>query len=332
MFEYEKPTWEQDIEEDENDDDDHGNIHSLSVSMSAQTYAAQHIIILIDTNPSMFKRCIRMNSLKDGDESERESALTTPIDAALMAAERLLHHKVNTVATSKINKRDGVGVILYGAPVREYVHNNHGDNNNINDNSDNPIHFNENGDDMEGAQSVDSDDDDESTVMERPHVNQTVKTLVELSPPGVDQIKTLRSYLPPQFFDKKKRNNGDFSSSNIHRIIMNNQNGANADGINDLSNDFIREMNDEIDFTPRERDLQMELFGSAGNTGKNQNIKEEEEDISRRCTDNITGGQEQMVISSNNNENLDDGDDDDLEYCTLRPALHEAHRAFTNAK
>ena len=80
------------------------------------------------------------------------------MDAALMACERLARNRVLQVATQKTGKRDGVGVLLYGTRT--------------------------------------NDDDDEDEDNEQPTESKSsTQTLVELNPPGVQQIRILRSCL-----------------------------------------------------------------------------------------------------------------------------------------
>ena len=131
-------------------------------------YAAQHVLILIDTHPSMFVPCIQVR--KDDDDSDatmdhdnscsQEENLTTPFDAALMACERLLHDRVRTIAFSRKGKRDGVGVLLYGDSV------------------------------------VSKRNQGEYAEAESPF-ESTVINLVHLEPPGNEEIKRLRSCLRP---------------------------------------------------------------------------------------------------------------------------------------
>jgi ATP-dependent DNA helicase 2 subunit 1 len=71
---------------------------------------AQHIIILIDSHPSMFEPCIQA-----AYDSINGNCIS-PFDAAIIAAENIIHDKVHFSATTKTGKRDGIGIILYNCP------------------------------------------------------------------------------------------------------------------------------------------------------------------------------------------------------------------------
>jgi ATP-dependent DNA helicase 2 subunit 1 len=122
-------------------------------------FGAQHVVALIDcSRPDMYVPCIEYSSNSDDDDA---ITLITPLDAALVACERLCRDRVLRVATQKAGKRDGVGVLLYGTQK--------------------PHH----GDDEE-------EEDDEHHAIEQ---QSSTQALVELYPPGVTQIRTLRSCL-----------------------------------------------------------------------------------------------------------------------------------------
>ena len=91
---------------------------------------ANHILIMIDCHPDMFLKCIPINL--DTQENEQDASifknnqLQTPFDAALLVVNELITQCVRDVAISKSNKRNGLGVMLYGT---NYYHDldRHGD-------------------------------------------------------------------------------------------------------------------------------------------------------------------------------------------------------------
>ncbi len=254
------------------------------------TYAARHTLILIDTHPSMFEPCIQLTSSNDEDsdcdqsetknndddydsdsdssttideemnafsrsrnkrKESQPSLLTTPFDASLMAVERLLHHKVHTVATSRLGKRDGVGVILFGTP--DCASNDYEEDDKHDEGEDERENENERSDGNSKEihhcdNREEGDEEDEEEEEEEKHANESLKVLIKLTPPGVDQIKTIRSCLPPEFYH-----------SNQAQKWHNNDN----DG---LSNN------------KRERDLYIELFGTKSNVMMKSKSHEGEED------------------------------------------------------
>ena len=268
----------------------------------AHAYAARHTLILIDTHPSMFEPCIYIKSSDDSDIDEDKSDiinndssfLTTPFDASLMAVERLLHHKVYIVATSKQGKRDGVGVILFGTPPSCI-------NKNIEKDD-------ENSDGGNSDDDVDTNDDEE----EEKDANDSLKVLIKLTPPGVDQIKTIRSCLLSQFYQSNRfpkwtsRIHG--SNDGVHRINDQSQ-----------TNELIRNMKGwKSKNSKRERDLYVELFGkkkqvlTTKNTINNKNIKDDEDGMTDKEV--RKDEEEECTVSS------------------LKVALYEATRTFVNAK
>jgi len=71
---------------------------------------AQHTIILIDSHLTMFEPCIRTAC------DYTQEGCISPFDAAIIAAENIIHYKVHLSATTRTGKRDGIGIILYNCP------------------------------------------------------------------------------------------------------------------------------------------------------------------------------------------------------------------------
>jgi hypothetical protein len=167
-------------------------------------YGAQHVLILVDCSPSMFKPCIPSTAIHGdeydgyGDDNEDEeipseknddnndlnkkeehkersksqsssSKLLTPFDVALLATERLLRRRIQYVATSKAGKRDGVGVLLFSTKRhQEFAGHDH---------------------------------------------LATAHVLVPLGPPGIDQVKDIHKCLPPSLIRSNANDNAASSSS-----------------------------------------------------------------------------------------------------------------------
>jgi len=95
---------------------------------------AQHIVLLIDCNDSMFDQYVPClsdhiedseggssgedddHANDDGGKKKMSPTCTyvSPMDVAITAAHRYLRTKIRDVAETKSGKRDGVGVLLYG--------------------------------------------------------------------------------------------------------------------------------------------------------------------------------------------------------------------------
>ena len=164
-----------------NDPSDSNGRSSRTTDATSSTIAAlpgaQHILILLDCHHSMFQPYIRNRKEEHNDDDRTDAnadananssndvtttmtmTMLSPIDAALIAAQRLLHHRAHHVATTRTGKRDGVGIVLFNCPLNA---------------------GNANGNDAVGECS-----------------STGVRRLVELAPPGVDQIQTVRSYMTP---------------------------------------------------------------------------------------------------------------------------------------
>lgn len=152
MSDFEDDPWGDDPDwiSDSNDEVENGTGQSDSKTNASTGIAgAQHTILLLDAQQSMFECYI-----KTSDDSEYEYASRyeriAPFDAGLIAAEKLLHHKVSNVANTRRGKRDGVAIVLFNCPQLANVEN---------------------------------------------LANNSIRKLMTLKPPGVEQIQTIRSCL-----------------------------------------------------------------------------------------------------------------------------------------
>jgi len=261
-------------------------------------FGAQHILVLIDSAPSMFTPCVRIRNDNDDDERMTNSAsssgvggggLITPFDAALMACERLLLLRVHYMSTSNSSKRDGIGIMLYGMPpssASSLLQKTHGTNNtnNIttNKNNTNNNHIKrEQGVDSDDEEEDQDDDDDDEDELRRRSISSL--SLIDIAPPGIEQIQTIRSYLLPRQY-----------------------------GLSDVGGDRTRQR--------RVRDLKAELYPTHKEEDvvlqSNNGIKEEE---------SVTGGGGVMLDTDVAEE---EEDEEEWQLCQLRVALYEASKAF----
>jgi hypothetical protein len=134
---------------------------------------------------------------------DRGLARCSPIDVAATAAHRLLRARVRDVAETKTGKRDGVGVLLYGCDPdrrrrRQRLLRRGGDGGGGGGRRDDDT---EDDDDDDGYDDDDDDedDDDDGRGGEEDDDDDPLPTtheLVELAPPGIEQILTVQECLP----------------------------------------------------------------------------------------------------------------------------------------
>lgn len=119
-------------------------------------FGAQHILVLIDSAREMYVPSISC-----------QDTMLSPMDAAMNACQCMLRHKLNQVAVRKIGKRDGIGIVLYGPKLVSHD------------------------DSSSDEGDVDSDlEAEESPPI--PSTNSLLKSILSLSPPGIQQVKTLQ--------------------------------------------------------------------------------------------------------------------------------------------
>jgi hypothetical protein len=208
---------------------------------------AQHILILIDCCSTMFEPCIEW----------MDDKLISPMDASILACEKLLRNRVLHVATQKTGKRDSVGVILFGG--RTY----------------------------DG--SLDHEDMDEDQITEQKSPTQI---LVDLNPPGVKEIQTLRSCLKDPIRGRMRdlraefQNNSPFDQARHLRIAL--------QFANKIFSESKIVKNYRRDNSKVPRDLKnIWIFTNQDNPHQSQ--EEEKQQIHQIMTDIIDGGVEFAV-------------------------------------
>lgn len=184
----------------------------------AANVGAQHILLLIDCDHSMFEQYLPCLSdhIDDSEESgDNDGAdckmqscnYVSPMDVAVTAAHRFLRTKIRDVAETKSGKRDGVGVILYGCdPFRSMGRG-------ISRvNTMKSIGKSVNGmkDGSEEEVNDETEDDDEDLL-------PSTYDLIELTPPGIEQILAIQKCLPSEHNSSRKRRNLQSEFSSVDR-------------------------------------------------------------------------------------------------------------------
>eukprot|EP00581_Thalassiosira_minuscula_P008296 CAMPEP_0183702362 /NCGR_PEP_ID=MMETSP0737-20130205/489_1 /TAXON_ID=385413 /ORGANISM="Thalassiosira miniscula, Strain CCMP1093" /LENGTH=727 /DNA_ID=CAMNT_0025928959 /DNA_START=44 /DNA_END=2227 /DNA_ORIENTATION=- len=176
------PDWAIDDDDpfgDPNDDGDHGNDNPREERVGTH-FGAEHLLFLFDCDDSMFEKyvpCI-MDDFDDDDntnEEEDRQQFVSPMDIAITAAHRYLRTKIRDIAETKTGKRDALGVLLYGCdPYRATKQGNDDDS-------------------ASGDGPVDAHDSDDNSEREE---LPTTHELIELNPPGIEQVLTLQECRP----------------------------------------------------------------------------------------------------------------------------------------
>ncbi len=141
------------------------------------------MIALVDCHPAMFQ---------NGASVDHEP--TSGVDLSIKLVQTLLQQTIEQTVIRKTGKRNGVGLLLYNTkPTRE--NNDEQKDSAVNDE-------NESDDDDDKMDDEDDDDeemDDESTVdgdgASPQHIETTVHRLLDLKPPGIKHVQTLRKIL-----------------------------------------------------------------------------------------------------------------------------------------
>lgn len=207
-----KPDWasiDDDPFDGEFDEENVGNIKDAS------NVGAQHILLLIDCDHSMFEQYVPClsdrvdESEESGDNDSSDCKMHTfnyvsPMDVAVTAAQRFLRTKIRDVAETKSGKRDSVGVLLYGCdPYRSMKRGT------SSANAKNGIGKTVNEMKYGSEEEVDdvTEDDDEDLL-------PSTYELIELTAPGIEQILAIQKCLPSEHNSSQKRRNlqSEFSS------------------------------------------------------------------------------------------------------------------------
>jgi hypothetical protein len=190
------------------DDDDNANDDEDNSSGAVQHYGAEHLLLLLDCDASMFEQyvpCLRSSSSSSNDNDDdndnndnngrkkdtndknsdgiNDGGIVhySPMDVAITAAHRLLRSKVRDAAETKSGKRDGVGVLLYGC----------------NPNRRRPPSPRFGGGDSAFAPAAATDDSSIDEDGDRDPL-PTTHELVELVAPGIEQVLTMQQCLPDE--------------------------------------------------------------------------------------------------------------------------------------
>ena len=177
---------------------------------------AQHIVLLIDCDESMFEEYVpclsdRIDGSEGGGDNDNENDnlnFVSPMDVAITAAHRFIRTKIRDVAETKSGKRDGVGVLLYGCDPYRTMGGNISSGANTNGNMGKSVDGWGNGSDEEAGDEEEDDDDDD--------LQPSTHELLELAAPGIEQILAIQECLPREPNSNRKRRNlhSEFTSGN----------------------------------------------------------------------------------------------------------------------
>lgn len=117
------------------------------------------------------------------DDSDKEE-FVSPMDVAVTAAYRTLENKIRDVAETKSGRRDTIGILLYGCDPRR----------GIRAKQQAKKKKNEKSDDNTSPKSADSSDSDEMDELPTTH------ELIELTPPGIQQVLDMQECMRPLCF------------------------------------------------------------------------------------------------------------------------------------
>ena len=157
--------------------------------MNENYFGAQHVIALVDCHPDMFQK---RNIASDVDEEDNKSM--TGIELSIKLIQTLLQQTIEQTVIRKTGKRNGVGLLLYNTKTIRDKNRNKDGRNSDDDNDDNTD--DDDDDKMDDEDDDDEEMDDESTDDEEkssaPPMETTVHRLLDLKPPGIKHVQTLR--------------------------------------------------------------------------------------------------------------------------------------------
>ena len=133
---------------------------------------AEHILFLLDCDDSMFDQYVPClpddqdgDDIMDDNNNEVEEKLVSPMEVAITAAHKFLRTKIRDIAETRTGRRDAVCLLLYGCDPQR------GRRKKSNNNDD---------DSSPKSNSSGSDSEQEDL--------PTTEELIELSPPGIEQV------------------------------------------------------------------------------------------------------------------------------------------------
>ena len=138
---------------------------------------AQHVIVLIDCHSDMFcggSHTTSSRSSGDKEHHHEQYDTRSPMHLALQLCQQLLQERIQDTVKLKVGKRNGVGVLLYDTKPNTTVRGVPNDSYNKDDDQE------------------EDDDDDED---EDPCTPRHVHVLMDLTPPGITQVQTIRACL-----------------------------------------------------------------------------------------------------------------------------------------
>lgn len=175
--------------------DDGDNGEGGSENVGNENFGAQHVIALVDCHPDMFavpdKKEADRQQIVDADcvvvpNHDGDTTMTAPFYMSLLLIQTLMQQTIEQTVIRKSGKRNGVGLFLYNTNPKRKSRDgqNHGNDDDIDD--DDKMDDEDDEDDLAGG---DSDDED---VADAPNQASTVHELLDLVPPGIQHVQTLR--------------------------------------------------------------------------------------------------------------------------------------------
>jgi len=180
----EEPDFAKDIIDEQGEDGD-------QFEFNENYFGAQHVIALVDCHPDMFQK----GKIKaEVDENDNEgSKPMTGIELSLKLIQTLLQQTIEQTVIRKTGKRNGVGLLLYNTKTKR-------DNDTKDGKSDDDtVDDDDKMDDEDDDEEMDEDTDDEKST--EPPMETTVHRLLDLKPPGIRHVQTLRNLL----LDKRRQ-------------------------------------------------------------------------------------------------------------------------------
>ena len=149
------------------------------------------MIALVDCHPDMFKNGMVLND--DGrHDDDKEVA---PIDLSIKLVQTLLQQTIEQTVIRKSGKRNGVGLLLYNTKSRRHDDGKKERENSIQSSDDDTVYDDDKMDDDDDKMDDDDGEYDTEDESSKPQPETTVHKLLDLEPPGVRHVQTLRTIL-----------------------------------------------------------------------------------------------------------------------------------------
>ncbi len=163
--------------------------------MNENYFGAQHVIALVDCHPDMFQK--GKNTAKVDGDNDEDNETMTGIEMSLKLIQTLLQQTIEQTVIRKTGKRNGVGLLLYNTKTKRDSDTKEGNNGGKSD--EDTVDDDDKMDDEDDEDDMDEDTDDEKSASSP--METTVHRLLDLKPPGIRHVQTLRNLL----LDKRRQ-------------------------------------------------------------------------------------------------------------------------------